>query len=62
MTIKVEYRQPQGCQNTENTCDARVVFFGSWMKPRSASYEGDQVLLDTRFGPNFWKASWRTCR
>ena len=41
VTIKVEYRQPAGCQNNENTCDARVVFFGSWMKPRSASYEGD---------------------
>jgi hypothetical protein len=55
VTIKIEYRQPQGCQNNENTCDARVVFFGSWMKPRSGSYEGDQVLLDTRFGPNFWE-------
>ena len=55
VTIKIEYRQPAGCQNDENTCDARVVFFGSWMKPRSASYEGDQVLLDTRFGPNFWE-------
>ena len=55
VTIKVEYRQPAGCQNNENTCDARVVFFGSWMRPRDAGYGGDQVLLDTRFGPNFWE-------
>jgi hypothetical protein len=52
VTVKVEYRQPAGCQNSENTCDARVVFFGSWMRPRDAGYAGDQVLLDTRFGPN----------
>ena len=54
VTVKVEYRQPAGCQNSENTCDARVVFFGSWMRPRDSSYPGDQVLLDTQFGPNFW--------
>jgi hypothetical protein len=55
VTIKVEYRQPAGCQNNQNTCDARVVFFGSWMRPSDASNPGDQVLLDTRFGPNFWE-------
>jgi hypothetical protein len=54
VTITVEYRQPAGCQNSEGTCDARVVFFGSWMRPKDDNYEGDQVLLDTRFGPNFW--------
>jgi len=51
VSVKVEYRQPQGCQNSQGSCDARVVFFGSWMKTRS-----DEVLLDTRFGPNFWEA------
>jgi hypothetical protein len=55
VTVKVEYRQPAGCLNNQNTCDARVVFFGSWMRTRSAGNEGDQVLLDTRFGPNFWE-------
>jgi hypothetical protein len=54
VTIKVEYRQPAGCQNSEGSCGARVVFFGSWMRPTDATYPGDQVLLDTPFGPNFW--------
>jgi hypothetical protein len=50
VTIRVEYRQPAGCQNTDPIrCGDHVVFFGSWMKPTS-----DEVLLDTRFGPNFW--------
>ena len=58
VTIKVEYRQPAGCLNADPIhCDDRVVFFGSWMRPRSGSYDGDQVLLDTRFGPNFWEGS-----
>jgi hypothetical protein len=54
VTVRIEYRQPAGCQNSEGTCDARVVFFGSWMRPADASYQGDQVLLDTPAGPNFW--------
>ncbi len=54
VTVTVQYRQPAGCQNSEGTCDARVVFFGSWMRPKDGGYEGDQVLLDTPFGPNFW--------
>jgi len=57
VTIKVEYRQPAGCMNSDPVhCDDRVVFFGSWMKPRTTTYAGDQVLLDTQFGPNFWSA------
>jgi hypothetical protein len=56
VTVRVEYRQPQGCLNADPArCDDRVVFFGSWMRNRSGAYEGDQVLLDTRFGPNFWE-------
>lgn len=54
VTVKVEYRQPAGCQNAQGNCGERVVFFGSWMQPASSSYPGDQVLLDTPFGPNFW--------
>jgi hypothetical protein len=54
VTIKVEYRQPAGCQNSIGTCDGPVVFFGSWMKPRSSTYAGDQVQLEAQFGPNFW--------
>ena len=52
--VQIEYRQPAHCANTQGTCDARVVFFGSWMRPKSGDYAGDQVLLDTPFGPNFW--------
>jgi len=55
-TIKVEYRQPAGCQNADPVhCDDHVVFFGSWMRQRTPTREGDEVLLDTRFGPNFWE-------
>ena len=48
VTIQVQYRQPAGCENSQGTCAARVVFFGSWMRA------GDEVLLDTPFGPNVW--------
>ena len=56
VTVRVEYRQPAGCLNADRArCEDRVVFFGSWMKQRSATSEGEEVLLDTRFGPNFWE-------
>jgi hypothetical protein len=48
VSVTVQYRQPAGCANSEGTCGARVVFFGSWMAP------GQEVLLDTSTGPNFW--------
>jgi hypothetical protein len=56
VTIRVEYRQPAGCQNTDPArCDDLVWFFGSWMRPPSAGRQGDEVALAARFGPNFWE-------
>jgi hypothetical protein len=57
VTIRVEYRQPAGCQNTDLArCGDRVWFFGSWMKaPTPGTSQGEEVALDTRFGPNFWE-------
>jgi len=39
-TVRVQYRQPNGCVNVASPCDSRVVFFGSWMRP------GEELLLD----------------
>jgi len=32
VSVTVEYRQPNGCVNTQTPCDEPVVFFGSWMQ------------------------------
>ena len=39
-SVKIEYRQPNGCSNALGNCVDRVVFFGSWMRP------GEEILLD----------------
>jgi hypothetical protein len=44
-TVRVQYRQPNGCPNVTSPCDSRVVFFGSWMRP------GEELLLDA--GPGY---------
>jgi hypothetical protein len=31
VSVRLEYRQPNGCLNTPEHCGERVVFFGSWM-------------------------------
>ena len=31
VSVKIEYRQPNGCANVPEHCNDRVVFFGSWM-------------------------------
>jgi hypothetical protein len=54
VSVTVEYRQPAGCKNSEGTCNARVVFFGSWMRQGTGGEPGDEVLLETPSGPNFW--------
>jgi hypothetical protein len=54
VSVKVEYRQPAGCNNSQGTCDARVVFFGSWMRQGVNGQPGDEVLLDTQASPSFW--------
>src|SRR5436309_5903350 len=42
VTVRVEYRQPNGCVNVSNPSNTRVVFFGSWMQPVG------EVLLSVR--------------
>ena len=37
-SVKIEYRQPNGCDNAPPACDNLVVFFGSWMRPGQEVY------------------------
>ncbi len=46
--VTIEYRQPAHCANNQGTCDARVVFFGSWMGSQ------DPVVLSPGPSPDFW--------
>ncbi len=48
VSVRVEYRQPNGCVNVVNPCNTRVVFFGSWMQP------GGEVLLSQNPGTYVW--------
>jgi hypothetical protein len=32
VSVRIRYRQPNGCQNTSLPCTGPVVFFGSWMR------------------------------
>ncbi len=48
VSVRVEYRQPNGCVNVSNPCNTRVVFFGSWMQP------GGEVLLSESPGTYAW--------
>jgi len=41
VSVKIEYRQPNGCANVAEHCNDRVVFFGSWMT------EGFNLLSQT---------------
>jgi hypothetical protein len=36
VSVTIEYRQPNGCVNSLNTCDEQVIFFASWMPPEGA--------------------------
>jgi hypothetical protein len=33
VSVRIEYRQPNGCANVPEHCNDLVVFFGSWMGP-----------------------------
>jgi hypothetical protein len=48
VSVRVEYRQPNGCLNVTSNCDGRVVFFGSWMP------KGKEVLLTQVEGTFVW--------
>jgi hypothetical protein len=54
VSVTVEYRQPAGCKNSPDRCADHVVFFGSWMRQGTGGQPGDEVLLGTPAGPNFW--------
>jgi len=43
-SVRVEYRQPNGCANLPEACSNRVVFFASWMRP------GEEIVLDGAAG------------
>jgi hypothetical protein len=47
-SVKVEYRQPNGCANDPAACDNLVVFFGSWMRA------GQEIYLDSDPGSHVW--------
>jgi hypothetical protein len=47
--VRVEYRQPQGCQNADPArCVDLVWFFGSWMHP------GEEIALELVAGSYVW--------
>lgn len=46
-SVRVEYRQPNACENTGAACENLVVFFGSWMRP------GQEIYLSP-VGSNVW--------
>lgn len=43
-SVRIEYRQPNGCSNALGNCVDRVVFFGSWMR------SGEEILLEPSAG------------
>jgi hypothetical protein len=48
-SVRVEYRQPNGCANpTPAACENLVVFFGSWMQP------GQEIYLTSDPGSHAW--------
>jgi hypothetical protein len=47
-TVRVEYRQPAGCENAAAACGNLVVFFGSWMRP------GQEIYLAATASNNLW--------
>ena len=51
VTVTVEYRQPNSCQNVLTDCSGDVVFYGSWMRP------GATVVLEAAPGSFVWAAT-----
>jgi hypothetical protein len=48
VSVKIEYRQPNGCANQSSACDNLVVFFGSWL------HAGEEIYLDAVPGSHVW--------
>ncbi len=50
--VRIEYRQPQGCENASpDRCVDLVWFFGSWM------HDGEEISLDIVPGTYVWAAT-----
>ena len=48
-TVRIEYRQPPGCENADRAnCVDPVWFLGSWM------HEGEEVILESVPGSYVW--------
>jgi hypothetical protein len=47
-SVRIEYRQPAGCENAASACGNLVVFFGSWMRP------GQEIYLQDATGTSVW--------
>lgn len=47
-TVRIEYRQPAGCENQPAACENLVVFFGSWMRA------GQEIYLRDVPGTSLW--------
>ena len=47
--VKIEYRQPNGCENSSTPCDNPVVFFGSWM------HRDEEIALERVEGSFVWR-------
>lgn len=51
VSVTVEYRQPNGCENSIGRCDDPVVFFASWMEP------GNEFRLTRDAGGFIWRGT-----
>jgi len=51
VSVTVEYRQPNSCQNVQASCSGDVVFYGSWMRP------GGEVTLRAQPDSYVWTAT-----
>jgi hypothetical protein len=47
-SVRIEYRQPNGCANAPAACENLVVFFGSWMRT------GQEIYLESDPGSHLW--------
>jgi hypothetical protein len=60
VSVRVEYRQPNGCANEPAHCNDLVVFFGSWMgpaaggEPPASGSAGAPVALSRTPGTYVW--------
>lgn len=49
VSVTIEYRQPNLCENSRTNCEDQVVFFGSWMR------QGDEIPLRRDPGGFIWR-------